>query len=228
MSAAGGHRPSTPSLPERQIAVLRTHADRCALLVVDVQRSFGDPEFLAGQGLGPDVLDAVAGAVRRCAGLVDRARAHGVPVVWVELESAPESHWAASSWLHLGETGSPLPDPPCLRGTAGAQWYRLRPAAGELRIVKRRYSGFVGTRLDAHLSAAGTAWVAVAGLTTECCVAATAFDAFQRDLPVVVPSDATAAYSIPLHRATLDSLARNAAIVMPAADLVRLWERVPA
>lgn len=221
--AGTGTTAHTPSLDERRRTALAASAADGALLVVDVQRSFADPEFLAEYALGEEDLDAVARAIARCAELVDSARAAGIPVVWIELASEPTSHWVASSWLLLGDADAPLLNAPCIPGTAGAQWYGLAPAPGETRVVKHRYSGFVGTDLAERLAAAGVRWVAVAGLTTECCVAATVFDAFQRDLLVVVPEDATAAYSAPLHRTTLDSLALNAAMVMPAAELASIW-----
>ncbi|GAA1703551.1 cysteine hydrolase [Microbacterium sediminicola] len=212
-----------PSLRERQENALRSHAGGAALLVVDVQRSFADPEFLAEYGLSHSELGSLEAAVKRCGEAVDHARAAGVPVVWIELESAVDSHWRASSWLNLGDPAAPLLNAPCASGTAGAEWYSLSPAPGEMRIVKRRYSGFAGTTLAQQLREAGVGWVSVAGLTTECCVAATAFDAFQSDFSVVVLSDATAAYSASLHEGALAALSLNAGIVMSSDDVAALW-----
>jgi nicotinamidase-related amidase len=211
------------TLRERQLAVLTAAEARPALLVVDVQRSFGDPEHLASFGLDEAALAGVAEAVERAAALVDHARGAGVPVVWVELESAPDAVWHASSWLHTGEPEAQIPDAPCITGTPGAEWYRVAPTPGEARIVKRGYSGFVATELEAVLRDAGITWVTIAGLTTECCVAATAFDAVQRDWPVVIAADATAAYDVHLHDAALESLALNVGLLMPIAEIAGLW-----
>ena len=212
-----------PSLRERQENALRARAERGALLVVDVQRSFADPEFLAEYGLSRRELASLAGAVEQCALAVTRAREAGIPVVWVELESAPDSHWRASSWLNLGDPAAPLLNAPCVSGTAGAGGFALSPEPEEIRIVKRRYSGFAGTPLAAKLREAGVEWVSVAGLTTECCVAATAFDAFQHDFSVVVLSDATAAYSADLHDSALTALGLNAGLVMSTDEVAALW-----
>lgn len=199
---------------------------RPALVVVDVQRSFADPAHLGAYGLEASALSAVAECVTACARLVADARSYGVDVVWVELESDPAHPWRSSSWLQTGDADAWPDGLPCVTGTPGAEWYGLEPAPGEVRVVKHGYSGFVGTDLDETLRAHGIGWVAVVGLTTECCVFATAQDALQREYAVVVPSDATAAYTGALQAASLDMLALNVAAVTDTAALVSVWSRV--
>jgi len=99
------------------------------------------------------------------------------------------------------------------------------PAYGELRVVKRGYSGFLGTDLDARLHAAGYGWLTIAGLTSECCVHATARDAMQLDWPVVIPRDATAAYEIAVHNAALGQLELNVAVVSDAEEVIGVWKQ---
>ncbi|WP_430784636.1 cysteine hydrolase family protein [Actinoplanes sp. G11-F43] len=199
---------------------------RPALVVVDVQRSFADPEIIAGYGAD---LPAVAAAVETVAGLVGAARAQGVPVVWVALGTDPDRPWRASLWLRTGDPDAPYgPDEPCVLGTPGAEWWGVAPADGEIRVVKRGYSGFLGTSLELLLRQEGIGWLAVCGLTTECCVAATATDAFQLDWPVVIPADATAAYDPALHEAALTQLELNVAVRTDAATLTDLWKEVSA
>ncbi|QEO14932.1 cysteine hydrolase [Agromyces intestinalis] len=213
------------ALRERQLGGLT--ADGAALLVVDVQRSFGDPEFLAPYELDDAAGRSVAAAVDASARLVDTARAAGVPVFWVELGTDPGSPWRASAWLRAGDLDAPLSaDEPCVIGTPGAEWYRLRPSEGEARIVKRGYSGFLGTDLGARLEASGVRWVTVAGLTTECCVAATATDAIQLGWPVVVATDATAAYDVDLHAHALEQLALNVGVLATVDEVRERWEAV--
>ena len=195
-----------------------------ALLVVDVQRSFADPDLLGAYGLSDTAHAAVAAAVDRTADLVDAARAAGVPVHWIGLGTPVDRPWRASAWLRRGDPDAPLgPDEPCVLGTPGAQWYGVTPGEGEALTIKRGYSGFLGTDLAARLAADGVTWVAVAGLTTECCVAATVTDAFQLGWPVLLVEDATAAYTGELHRAAVDALALNAAVVSDTAETARVW-----
>ena len=195
-----------------------------ALLVVDVQRSFGDPDYLGAYGLDAAASASVVDAIAATAALVDDARAQGVPVVWIELGSEPGRPWRSSGWLRGGALDDPMGDEePCIVGTPGAEWYGLEPAVGEIRVVKRGYSGFLGTDLDALLRASGVEWVAVAGLTSECCVAATATDAVQLDYPVVIPAEATAAYDVRINDNALEQLALNVGRVVTSAELTALF-----
>ncbi|GAA0449268.1 isochorismatase [Paractinoplanes deccanensis] len=207
------------ALHEAQLAALRGMEP--ALIVVDVQRSFADPEMIADYE--PD-FDAVAAAVKATGALVNAARAAGVTVAWVELGSDPAQPWRASQWLRTGDPAAPYgPEEPCVAGTPGAQWYGTGPADGEIRVVKRGYSGFLGTDLEAALREAGIGWVAVCGLTTECCVAATATDAFQLGWPVLLPVDAVAAYQREVHESSLSALAMNVAVLTGGDELADLW-----
>ncbi|MFI5675541.1 cysteine hydrolase family protein [Streptomyces cellulosae] len=213
-------------LRDRQLAHLTRPGNRPALVVVDVQRDFADPDRLAAYGLTEAALSALDRAVTRMCDLVDAARATEVPVVWVELGSDPARPWRAGNWLRGGDYDAPMsPDEPCVLASPGAEWYRLRPAEGEIRVVKRGYSGFLGTDLDARLRAAGCDWLTVVGLTSECCVDATAQDAVQLDWPVVVPRDATAAYDLGVNAAALVQLGLNVALLSDTDEVVDLWKK---
>ncbi|NGO11378.1 cysteine hydrolase [Streptomyces sp. HC44] len=213
-------------LRDRQLAHLTRPGSRPALVVVDVQRDFADPDRLAEYGLTDAALAALDQAVTRIGDLVEAARAAEVPVVWVELGSDPARPWRSSNWLRQGDYDAPMsPDEPCVLGTPGAEWYRMRPSTDELRVVKRGYSGFLGTDLDARLHAAGCDWLTVVGLTSECCVDATAQDAVQLDWPVVVPRDATAAYDLDVNAAALVQLGLNVAVLSDTDEVVELWQK---
>jgi nicotinamidase-related amidase len=191
-----------------------------ALLVVDVQRSFADLGYLDDYGLDSDAEESIAAAIRATAALVETTRAAGLAVVWIELASDPDRLWGASNWLRGRGFDEPMDHTePCVIGTPGAEWYGVTPAAGEPRVRKRHYSGFQGTELHSLLQGLGVVWVAVAGLTTECCIAATATDAFQLDYPVLIPSDATAAYEVRVHQNALEILALTTAHVVTSEEL---------
>jgi nicotinamidase-related amidase len=211
-------------LRQDQNDFLRTRAGRPAVIVVDVQRDFADPERLREYGLTDAAFTALAAAVQRIGDLVEAARTADVPVFWVELGSDPGQPWRSSRWLRSGDV-APVEGEPCVVGTDGADWFGVAPAAGEQRVVKKGYSGFFGTDLAERLRADGIGWVSVCGVTTECCVAATAQDAMQADWPVVVPADATAAYETPLQEAALTALALNVALVASVDEVVALWTR---
>lgn len=216
----------TDELREAQLSSL---GHRPALVVVDVQRDFGDPAQLADYGLTTEALADLDAALTRIGDLIDAARAGGVPVVWVELGSDPARPWHSSSWLRSGDYGAPMgPDEPCVLGTPGAEWIVRQPADGELRVVKRGYSGFLGTDLEAQLRRAGHDWLTVVGLTTECCVAATAQDAMQLDWPIVIAQDATAAYDLDVQKAALLQLSLNVGVLADVDEVTALWKQVSA
>lgn len=195
-----------------------------ALLVVDVQRDFADPERLPWLAEGD--RERVTGAVERVAELLRAARAAGVRVVWAALEQDPDEPWGSSLWLR-GIAREPrevrLAREPCLAGTSGAEWFGVAPAPGEEVVVKRRYSAFHGTDLTERLRDHGVAWLAVCGLTTDCCVDATVRDGFQAGFHTVLAADATASYDRDRYAHTLDVLAKHAAVVATTEAVAAAW-----
>lgn len=207
--------------PDERLEALRGQPG--VLLVVDVQRSFADPRYLAH--LAEADLHRVAAAVEATAAAVETARRCGVPVVWTRLQVPPQDVWPASNWFRgIGED-DPWPNEwePCVEGTPGIEWYGVAPAAGEAVVAKRTYDAFHGTALADVLAEAGAEWVAVAGLTSECCVLTTAGSAFTRGFPVVVVGEATTAHELAVHEAALLVLALTCAVVAPLDDVAGVW-----
>ncbi|MDL9979457.1 cysteine hydrolase family protein [Microbacterium candidum] len=130
--------------------------DGTALLVVDVQND------VVG---GAYERDAVVG---RIAGLVDRAREAGVPVVWVQHN-----------------------DPELVRGTEGwALVPELVPAEGEAHVDKQYGDSFEGTDLEEILAGLGVDRLIVAGAETDACIRSTIHGAFVRGYDTTLVSDA--------------------------------------
>ena len=127
-----------------------------ALLVVDVQND------VVG---GAYERDAVVG---RIATLVDRARAAGVPVVWVQHN-----------------------DPELVRGTDGwAIVPELVPTEGEAHVDKQHGDSFEGTDLEEILAGLGVGGLVVAGAETDACIRSTIHGAFARGYDTTLVSDA--------------------------------------
>ncbi|MEU2350675.1 cysteine hydrolase family protein [Modestobacter sp. NPDC049651] len=127
-----------------------------ALVVIDVQN-----------GVVDDALrrDDVVGSI---AGLVDRARAEGVPVVWVQ---------------HSDEG--------LVRGSAEWEYVpELAPAEGEPVVHKSYGDSFEGTDLEQVLAAAGAGRLVVAGAETDACIRSTIHGAFARGYDVTLVEDA--------------------------------------
>ena len=62
-------------------------------------------------------------------------------------------------------------------------------------ILKRRYSGFIGTELDVILRSRGRKTLVMTGIATNGCVEATARDGFMHDYYIVMVDDCCACYS---------------------------------
>jgi nicotinamidase-related amidase len=212
-------------------AQLTVDPRRTAILAVDVHRGHLDPEI----GTMPVTPRDAARVRTACARLLDGARAAGVPVVYVlltyrrttppGLESMVNPFWCAveaaresmtpdrrSTIVHHNQEGSPQTELP----------HELAPHPGDYVIrSKKRLSAFYGTDLEVLLRALGTETVVIAGINTNTCVLCTAFDAFNRDLRVIVASDAVASmYGEDLHVFGLQNLQRCLGWVLTTDEIL--------
>jgi nicotinamidase-related amidase len=194
---------------------------RTAVLVIDIQVDFASPDGALGAYVD---MTAVRPAVAAAERLVETARGAGVPVVFVGLFTTPEAD--SPSWKErLRRRGGNAEDESalCREGEVGSDFYGPKPLPGEAVVKKTRYSGFLGTDLDARLKALGVDTLVVAGLTTECCVDSTVRDAFNLDYHVFVAADACAAYEADIHAASLKVMDLNSAILTDTAQVAAAW-----
>ncbi|MFE1776074.1 isochorismatase family protein [Streptomyces sp. NPDC059008] len=140
-----------------------------ALLLVDLQSA-----FVAGDEAVPDA----ARVLDRSRDLLARARAAGALVVHLQNDGAP----GTVDEPHTPGWELQLP---------------VEPGPREVVVRKTEDDGFEGTALGALLADAGVQALAVGGVLSEMCVAATARTALDRDFRVVLPHDAHATYDIP-------------------------------
>jgi ureidoacrylate peracid hydrolase len=102
----------------------------------------------------------------------------------------------------------------------------LAPQRDEPVVVKRRYSAFYGTDLELVLRGLRTETVFVLGVNTNNCVLATVFDAFSRDLRVVVLADACGSMNgEDYHRAALRQVEAALGFTMTVAEFADLVAR---
>ncbi|MPT26149.1 MAG: cysteine hydrolase [Achromobacter sp.] len=174
---------------------------KSALIVIDVQRALFEttPE------------PAEAGAVlARIDELTERARAAGVPVIYVQHESP-------GSKLAHGEPGWQIDT-------------RLHPADGDIRVRKTTPDSFLRTDLDDALSRVGATHLVVCGYASEFCVDTTVRRASALGYPVTLAADAHTTQDKPHasgaqirahHNATLSSIVSFGVKIaaVPAADI---------
>jgi nicotinamidase/pyrazinamidase len=159
-----------------------------ALLVVDVQNDFADPEG----GLYVSGGDAVVPLVNE---QIAAARAAGAPVFYTQ-------DWHPASTPHFAKDGGAWPVH-CVAETWGAQLHPRLEVIDDAPIVRKGvdggdgYSGFSvrdpasgatsPTRLGGLLEQAGVERVVVTGLAGDVCVKETALDAVRLGFATTVP-----------------------------------------
>jgi len=138
-----------------------------ALIVVDVQNAFVS---------GADAVPGHALLLAAVATLLDKARASGVPVIFIQNDGP------------AGAVDEPH--------TSGWQLH-FPPRPGEHVVRKELDDGFDGTGLNDLLSASGISTIAFSGMLSEMCLAATARTAMAIGYGVILPHDGHATYDVP-------------------------------
>ena len=159
------------------------------LLVVDVQA-----------GVMSEAWDA-SRVIENVARTVERARAQGVPVIWVQ-HSDEELIYGSPRW----------------------QWVPvLVPAEGEALIHKRFNSSFEQTALDEELARLGASHIALAGAATNWCIRATAYGALERGYDLTLVKDAHTTGTMALDNGTRI----EAATVVDELNIAMTWLSYP-
>jgi nicotinamidase-related amidase len=118
-----------------------TTSPTTALVVIDVQQAN------VAEGWQ---RDEVVGRIR---GLIDRAKAAGAPVIWIQ-------HSQPGSALERGSDGWQIVD-------------EVKPGDDDTVIEKRYLDSFVETSLREHLDALGVGHLVLCGAATDACIRAT-------------------------------------------------------
>lgn len=190
-----------------------------ALLVIDVQNDYVDPQGAVGRK-GGDMARCVA-MVPTLERFLEATRAAGVPVVFTRNWHRPETD--SDAWRDRTSRAWSMDERPGRAGTWGAEFYRLVPRDGEEIVSKFRYDAFLGTNLEYLLRARGTRTVICTGTTTNVCVESTARAAHMRDFNVVLVADCCASREAELHDATLENIRRHFGTVVTAAEIEACW-----
>ncbi len=210
---------------EELLLTLEQKADpaHAALVLVDVQN-----DFLADGGffhkVGVDVApmrEALAPLPR----LLEQARQAGLLVVFVQ--AIYDAEYLSGAMLERNRRRG-LEIPRCLSGSWGAEFWTVRPRAGEPIVIKHRYSAFANTALHALLQQRGVRSLLLTGATTDVCVESTARDGYFLDYYVTMVADCCAAATARWHQDALEGCARDFGTVASAAEIVAAWERLGA
>jgi nicotinamidase-related amidase len=177
---------------------------RPAIFVIDMLNDcFGHTELQRGR---PSLCSSINA-------LTAMARANGHPVIWVRQEFEPD---LSDAMLDMKSKNIHM----FIKGTAGPLILgELDRADADLEIVKKRFSMFFQTGLDALLRQLGTDQVILAGVNTHACIRMAAIDAYQRDLEVIIVRECVASRDVRHHDVTLDYLDGGVARVLTLKEL---------
>jgi nicotinamidase-related amidase len=163
--------------------------NRSVLLVVDAQ-----------VGVMKDAWDAPQ-IIQNVARAVERARALGAPVLWVQ------------------HSDTDLP-----KGSPEWQWVpALKPAQAEPLIHKRFESSFEQTSLEDELAKLGVTHVVLAGAATNWCIRATAYAALDRGYDLTLINNAHTTGSIELD----NGVRIEATHIIQELNIVMKWISYP-
>ena len=163
--------------------------NRGVLLVVDVQA-----------GVMSDAWDAPR-IIQNVALTVGRARAQGVPVIWVQ-HADEELVYGSPQW----------------------QWAPgLAPAEGEALIHKHFNSAFEQTELDDQLAKLGATHIVLAGAASNWCIRATAYGALDRGYDLTLVEDAHTTGAMELE----NGVTIDAAHIIQELNVVMTWVSYP-
>ncbi|MFF5029965.1 cysteine hydrolase family protein [Streptomyces collinus] len=163
---------------------------KTALIVIDMINTYDheDAELL---------IPSVEPVVPVIADLLERARGHGMPVIYVNDNFGEwRSHHGELLDHALSGPHADLVDP-------------LKPDADSLFVLKARHSIFYETPLTYLLHQQGIQRLVLCGQVTEQCVLYSALDAHIRHFDVVVLEDAVAHIHEDLAKAALRMMERN-------------------
>ncbi|WP_421717286.1 isochorismatase family protein [Algiphilus sp.] len=178
-------------------------AGRTALVVVDMQKAFLDPQgSCARLGLPYDALRTAIPGVKR---LIAAARESGLPIIYTRFvyrDDYRDGGIVTNQLLPaLRETRA------LAAGTADIEIIdELTPQSGDIVIDKNRPGAFHGTPLRSCLDGLDANGLILCGVTTNVCVETTAREAMQHDFRVWVVADATAEFEDDRHTVALKGL----------------------
>ncbi len=182
---------------------LHLDPSRVAVVVIDAQNDFAARGGMFDRA-GIDI-SGIAAAAEATRPVLDAARAAGIPVVYLNMQHAPDlsdagphegPHRVKHRPLALGdvvEAPDGSPSRVLIRDTWNTENVpELAPEPGDVVVTKHRYSGFFETELDDVLRGLRVTHLLVTGCTTSVCVESTVRDATFRDYTCVVLEDCTA------------------------------------
>ncbi len=184
---------------------------KTALLVLDMQRYFLEPESHAFVPSAPFVRENITALAKAC-------NQAGVPVISTRhINTLEDAGNMATWWREIISqdhplAGSALPDDDIIF---------------DREVVKSRYDIFFSTGLECYFKYNKKITLLISGVMTHLCCETTARSAFMRGFDVVFLADGTATYSEELHVGSLRGLAHGFARIGFVDDVIAALQAKP-
>lgn len=181
--------------------------DRSALLVIDMQKFFLDPNSPTFTVGGSVILPGIKK-------LIKAFREAGRPVIYTTHVHHPSLNDAGiMEWWWEGM---------CLEGSEESKVHEeLAPLPHEKVIAKHRYSSFYNTDLETVLRVLKIEDLVISGIMTNLCCESTARDAYFRDYRVFFLADGTGSIREEMHLASLLNISYGFGYVTTIDEIVK-------
>ncbi len=180
--------------------------DSPAIVVIDLQTAFTDPEC----SLGSDLDETVEANAE----LLETAREHDVPIYFTRCVYRDDARDGAVFAEKIPSTAELTRD---------SKWLeidpRLDPSGDDHIVEKQQPSGFFDTELDTMLTYEGIDTTVITGATTSGCVRATVTDACSHGYRPIVPEECVGDRAEGPHEANLFDMDSKYADVMALEDV---------
>ena len=191
---------------------MKINPNKTALLVIDMQEGFLNPE-------SPTYIPMAWDTVPACAAVQRKARALGIPVYFIIRKYAPDGTDVEFTRYFAWKNGGK----PCSDATSPLGWNmpaEFEVLEGDTVLVKPRYSAFFNTNLDSILRRQGIDTVIVTGTTTPNCIRHTVFDSISLDYNTVVLDDCTSSVNEEVQRVNMLGMQTIGAVIANAEDFI--------
>ncbi len=204
---------------------------RPALLVIDVNWAFcgerPEPILQSIKRWRTSCGEEAWVALEHIKTLIERARAKGLPVIYTTGERRADN-WDAGSWRWKSTRGDGAGGGPDNAVDGNEIVAMIAPGPKDIVIRKQKPSGFFGTNLASYLTLLGCDSVVVVGTTTSGCVRATVVDAFSLNYRVALAEEGCFDRSEASHALSLCDMHAKYADVVPTAEILSYFDRLPA
>ncbi len=189
-------------------------ADKCALLVIDMQDEFVKPHW------SPDWVPEATRQVPRIKMLIESCRIKKIPVIYTVYSKTHNYLDRPKSGKFMPGRYAELDIDFSVFYQNGRVWPALAPQKDEIVIKKSSYGAFYDTPLETILKNMEKDTVIICGTLSNYCCGATARQAYERSFKVIFGSDVTSTDDPEMQEPELKVLRKGFAKVLSAEEII--------